>query len=153
MKIALGSDHGGYNLKEYIKRYLKENNIEFEDFGTFSTESVDYPDFAEVVAKAVAEGRFDRGILCCGTGIGVAITANKIPGIRAALCTDCFAAKASREHNDSNILCLGERVTGPGLALMIVDIWLKTEFEGGRHKRRVDKISKIEEKYLKSKED
>lgn len=149
MKIAIGSDHGGFYLKEKIIQYLEENQIQYKDFGTMDAESVDYPDFALPVAEAVAQGQFDRGILVCGTGIGIGIAANKVPGIRAALCHDVFSAKASREHNDANILTLGERVVGPGLALEIVKAWLETDFAGGRHQRRVDKIKDIEKKYSK----
>lgn len=144
MKIALGADHGGIHLKETIKIFLTEQGFEVTDFGTHSEESVDYPDIAELVAKAVAAGEYDRGILICGTGIGIGIAANKVKGIRAALCHDCFSAKASREHNDANILTMGERVIGPGLALSIVDIWVHTEFSGGRHARRVAKITNLE---------
>lgn len=146
MRIALGSDHGGYGLKEAIKEMLKEKGIDFEDFGTYSTDSVDYPDFAEKVAGAVVSGNYDQGILCCGTGIGISIAANKMPGIRAALCGDCFSARMAREHNNANILCLGGRVVGTGLALQIVETWLKSEFQGGRHQRRIDKIAAIEGK-------
>ncbi|MBO8168521.1 MAG: ribose 5-phosphate isomerase B [Thermoanaerobacteraceae bacterium] len=149
MKIALGSDHGGYQLKETIKAFLDELGMEYKDFGTDCEESVDYPDFALKVAEAVAGGQYDRGILICGTGIGIGIAANKVLGIRAALCHDVFSAKASREHNDANILSLGQRVIGPGLALEIVKAWLSTGFAGGRHQRRVDKIKAIEEKYSK----
>ena len=120
--IAVGSDHGGYALKQQILRYLKENGFEYKDYGCFSEQSVDYPDFALPVAEAVAGGEAERGILVCGTGIGVSIAANKVPGVRAALCHDCFSAKATREHNDSNVLTMGERVIGSGLALEIVDI-------------------------------
>lgn len=147
MRIALGSDHGGYYLKEEIKKFLEEEGFEYHDFGSFGPEAVDYPDFARQVAEAVARGEFERGILCCGTGIGVAIAANKVPGIRAALCHDTFSARASREHNDANILTLGGRVIGPGLAREIVITWLKAEFAGGRHARRVTKIAALEEKY------
>lgn len=147
MKIAIGSDHGGFLLKDEIMKHLKEKNIEFDDFGCFSTESVDYPDIGQAVGEAVATGKHDKGIICCGTGIGISISANKVPGVRAALCGDCFSAKASREHNDANVLALGERVIGPGLAKMIVDIWLSSEFQGGRHGRRVGKIADIEKKY------
>lgn len=149
MKIAVGSDHGGFQLKEIIKGYLADEHYAFEDFGTFSQESVDYPDFALKVAEAVAAGDFDRGILICGTGIGVCITANKVPGIRAALCHDVFSAHSSREHNDANILTLGERVIGRGLALEIVKTWLAANFAGGRHACRVDKIRDVEKKYQK----
>ena len=144
MRIAVGSDHGGFNLKRVIIEYLEERGIEYKDFGCYTCEPVDYPDIALPVAKSVAEGRFDRGILICGTGIGISIAANKVSGIRAALCHDCFSARASREHNDANILAMGERVIGPGLAREIVDIWLRTEFEGGRHERRVNKIKAAE---------
>lgn len=144
MKIALGSDHGGYNLKEQIKKYLAEKGIEFKDFGTNSTDSCDYPEFAFSVANAVANREFDRGILICGTGIGVSIAANKVKGIRAALCSDTFSARMSREHNDANILCLGERVIGVGLAIDILETWLKTGFSGGRHQVRISKIIDFE---------
>lgn len=149
MKIAVGSDHGGFLLKDEIMKHLKQNNVEFVDFGCFTTESVDYPDIGQAVGEAVARGEYDRGIICCGTGIGISISANKVPGVRAALCGDCFSAKVSREHNDANVLALGERVIGVELARMIVDIWLSSEFQGGRHGRRVEKIAKIEEKYNK----
>jgi len=145
VKIALGSDHGGYHLKEEIKQWLEEKNYSFADFGTFSTESCDYPDLALKVAEAVACGDCTHGILVCGTGIGVSIVANKVPGIRAALCHDTFSAKACREHNDANVLTLGERVIGRGLALEIVEAWLGTSFSGGRHQRRVDKIKALDE--------
>lgn len=140
LKIAIGSDHGGFELKAKIAEYLKSKGIEIKDFGTFTNESCDYPVFAKEVATEVANGSFNRGILICGTGIGVSIVANKIKGIRAALCFDTFCAKMSREHNNANILCLGQRVLSQDLALEIVDIWLKTDFEGGRHQRRVDLI-------------
>lgn len=146
MRIALGSDHGGYNLKEEIKQWLAEKDYSFEDYGTYSTESCDYPDIALTVAQAVASGDCNLGILVCGTGIGVSIVANKVPGIRAALCHDTFSAKASREHNNANILTLGERVVGRGLALEIVETWLGATFSGGRHQRRVDKIMALDEK-------
>lgn len=146
LKIALGSDHGGFNLKEEIINWLKEHNYSFEDYGTFSTESCDYPDIALTVAHAVSSGECDKGILVCGTGIGVSIAANKVPGIRAALCHDTFSARASREHNDANVLTLGERVIGRGLALEIVATWLTGSFAGGRHQRRVDKIMALEQK-------
>lgn len=144
LKLALGSDHGGFKLKTEIKTMLQEKGYEFKDFGTFSEESVDYPDIAREVAGAVRDGLFDRGILICGTGIGIGIAANKMPGIRAALCHDTFSARASREHNDTNILTMGERVIGPGLAKDIVKIWLETEFAGGRHARRIEKIAGME---------
>ena len=145
MKVAVGCDHGGYQLKQEVIAYLEKKGYEYKDFGTHSTESCDYPDIAEPVAQGVAQGEFDKGILICGTGIGIGFAANKVKGIRAALCHDTFSAHASREHNDANILTMGQRVIGPGLALEIVDIWLHTEFEGGRHAKRVEKIHKIEE--------
>ena len=149
MSIAIGSDHGGVQLKETIKQYFTENQIEFFDFGAQQGESVDYPDIAKTVASAVAKGTYERGIIICGTGIGVSISANKVRGIRAALCTDVYSAKMSREHNDANILTLGQRVTGTGLALMIVETWLNTSFAGGRHERRVNKIGEIEQEQLR----
>ena len=145
MKVAIGCDHGGLHLKEDIKSLLADGGYEVTDFGTNSTDSVDYPDIAVPVANAVANGEFDRGILICGSGIGIGIAANKVKGIRAALCHDTFSAHASREHNNANILTMGERIIGPGLARDIVKIWLTTEFEGGRHERRVAKIADIEE--------
>ncbi|NPV90713.1 MAG: ribose 5-phosphate isomerase B [Firmicutes bacterium] len=148
MKIALASDHAGYVLKEEVKRYLTEKNLDYQDFGTDCADiPVDYPDMALPVAEGVKNGEFDRGILLCGTGIGVAIAANKVPGIRAALCHDTFTARSCREHNDANLLVLGGRVVGPGLAIDIVDVWLKTGFAGGRHARRLAKIQEIERKY------
>ena len=144
MKVAIGADHGGYRLKEDIKGLLEDLGVDYKDFGTHSIESVDYPDVALPVAQSVADGLFDRGILICGTGIGIGIAANKVKGIRAALVHDPFSAHASREHNDANILTMGERVIGPGLARDIVTIWLATDFEGGRHERRVEKIMAIE---------
>lgn len=149
MKVVIASDHGGFRLKQEIMKQLKSKSIGYEDYGAYSEESVDYPDYGHKVGEAVASGKFDRGIVICGTGIGISIAANKVPGIRAALCGDCFSAKASREHNNANVLALGERVIGVELAKMIVDIWLETEFAGGRHERRVNKISDIEEKYRK----
>lgn len=147
MKIAIGSDHGGYGLKELIKKHLQEKGFDIKDFGTDSTASTDYPDFARAVGEAVVAEEFDRGILVCGTGIGISIAANKVPGVRCALVGDCFSAKATRQHNNANIIALGERVIGPGLALEIVDTWLGAEFEGGRHQNRIDKITEIERKY------
>ena len=145
MKVAIGCDHGGLHLKQDIKELLLSLGHEVEDFGTHSTESCDYPDIAESVAHAVVDGNADRGILICGTGIGIGIAANKIPGVRAALCHDSFSAKYSRAHNNANILTMGERVIGPGLAKDIVTIWMATDFEGGRHSRRVEKISALEQ--------
>ena len=142
--IALGCDHGGYNLMCEIKALLDEKCLEYKDFGTDSEKSVDYPDFAKPVATAVSDGECERGILVCGTGIGMSIAANKVPGIRAALCGDCFSAEMTRRHNDANILCLGARTTGAGLALKIAEIFLDTPFEGGRHATRVEKIMELE---------
>ena len=142
--IALACDHGGYHLMQAVKKHLADRGLPFRDFGTFSDASCDYPDFAAPAARAVASGECDRGILICGTGIGISIAANKIRGIRAAVCSDCFSAEATRLHNDANILALGARVVGEGLALKIVDIFLDTPFEGGRHQRRIDKISALE---------
>lgn len=138
-KIIIGSDHGGYNLKQAIIKHLENTGYDIEDLGCYSTESCDYPVVAKAVAEKVLETK-TRGILVCGTGIGMSITANRYKGIRASHCTDTFTARMTRAHNDSNILCLGERITGTGLALDIVDIWLKTEFEGGRHQKRIDMI-------------
>lgn len=140
MKLVIASDHGGVNLKKAITEHLSEQGIEYTDLGPDSTASVDYPDYAKPVAEKVAAGECDKGILICGTGIGMSITANKTKGIRCALVHDTFSAKATRQHNDSNILAMGERVIGQGLALEIVDTWLNTEFEGGRHERRICKI-------------
>jgi len=145
VKIVLGADHGGYQLKETIKTWLKEHGYQAEDKGAFNADSCDYPDYAQICAKAVAAGHADRGILFCGTGIGISIAANKVKGIRAALCGDTFSARMSRLHNDANILALGERVTGPGLAADIVKAWLETPYEGGRHQARVDKILALED--------
>lgn len=148
--IAIGSDHGGYELKEQIIKYLKDKQYEVKDFGTCDcTTSVDYPDYGLAVAEAVKDGECEKGIIICGTGLGISMAANKVPGIRAALCTDCFTARMSREHNNANILALGGRVLGSGLALEIVETWLNSEFTGGRHAIRVNKISDIEKKYLK----
>jgi len=144
VKIAISSDHGGNNLRREIMELLDELQIQYEDFGPQTTDSVDYPDYAKPVAEAVASGEFERGILICGTGIGMSIAANKVKGIRCALVHDVFSAKATRCHNDSNILAMGERVIGPGLAREIVAAWLNTDFEGGRHTRRVEKISELE---------
>lgn len=144
MKVAISSDHGGNNLRKEIMDLLEEMNIEYVDFGPNTSDSVDYPDFALPVAEGVANGQFDRGILICGTGIGMSIAANKVKGVRCALVHDVFSAKATRCHNDSNVIAMGERVIGPGLAREIVKTWLETDFEGGRHERRVKKISEIE---------
>ncbi len=143
MKIAIGSDHGGFELKEQIKPLIVELGHEVEDVGCYSMDSVDYPEQAKKVSKMVADGEADRGILICGTGIGMSMAANRFEGIRAALCHELFTARMSREHNDANILCMGGRVIGPGLAKEMVKIWLATEFEGGRHKRRIDMIDGV----------
>ena len=140
MVLAIGSDHGGLALKEAVKAYLVKQGVEFHDFGTYTSESCDYPDIAQAVGKAIATGEFDRGLLFCGTGLGMSIAANKIPGIRAACCSDTFSARHARLHNDANILCLGGSVVGEGLALDLVELFLNTEFEGGRHQRRVSKL-------------
>lgn len=143
--IAIGCDHGGYNLKKTIMEYLHQNEIAYTDFGTYSTDSCDYPDIAEKVCDAIVSGECAGGILVCGTGIGMSISANKIKGIRAACCSDTFSARLTRNHNDANVLCMGERVVGPGLALDLVEAFLSAEFEsGGRHTGRVDKIKAIE---------
>lgn len=144
MKIAIGSDHGGFSVKEIAKPHLEKLGYEVIDFGTNTPDSCHYPIYAEKVARAVASGEADKGILICGTGIGMSIAANKVKGIRAAAVSDCFTAQATREHNDSNIICLGERIVGPGLAMRIVDTWLEASFQGGRHQVRVDMISELE---------
>ncbi|HBA03807.1 MAG TPA: ribose 5-phosphate isomerase B [Clostridium sp.] len=149
MKIAIGSDHGGLRLKKEVIKHLEKKNIEVRDYGTYTEDSCDYPDFAEKVSEAVVAKEYDYGILICGTGIGISISANKIPGIRAALCSDTFSAHATREHNNANVLAMGERVVGTGLALDIVDAFLGSTFEGGRHENRVNKIMEIEKKYNK----
>jgi len=144
MKLAIGADHGGYVLKQEIVGLLRKiGNIEVIDFGTAGPDSVDYPDFGKKVSEAVSDGQADRGILICGTGIGMSIVANRYPKIRAALCHDHFTAKMSRQHNDANVLVMGERVIGRGVACEIVQTWLETEFEGGRHQLRLNKIGKI----------
>lgn len=144
MKIGLGSDHGGFELKKEIKDHLLAKGIEVVDYGTNSLDSVDYPDYGKKVAEAVINQEVDRGIIICGTGIGISIAANKVKGIRCALCGDTYSARMSREHNDANMLALGARVLGLGLALEIVDTWLSSEFQAGRHEIRVNKISDIE---------
>ncbi|MBE6754915.1 MAG: ribose 5-phosphate isomerase B [Ruminococcaceae bacterium] len=142
--VAIGCDHGGYELKKEIIAHLTKNGVEFKDFGTYDGNSVDYPDIAKLVCKSILSGECENGILVCGTGIGISIAANKHKGIRAAVCSDEFSAKFTRLHNDANVLCLGGRVVGPGLACELVDIFLSTGFEGGRHALRVDKITAIE---------
>ena len=142
--LAIGADHGGYLLKEEVKKYLTQRGVEFYDFGTFSEESVDYPQIAAKVAHAVANGEYERGLLFCGTGIGISIAANKVKGIRAAVCSDEFSAEYCRRHNNANIFCLGGRVVKPAQAIKLVGIYLDTPFEGGRHERRVAEITAIE---------
>lgn len=142
--IALAADHGGYALKEAIKAHLTEAGVPFEDLGTDSTASVDYPDYALPACEAVVQGRCGAAVLCCGTGVGMSMCANKVRGIRACCCSDAFSAEFTRRHNDANALCLGGRVVGEGLALALVDIFLNTPFEGGRHQKRVDKVMAIE---------
>ena len=144
MKLAIGADHGGYSLKEILKKHLVAAGHEVLDLGTHDTDSCNYPDYAAKVAYAVADKEADLGILVCGTGIGMSIAANKVKGIRAAAVSDCFTAQATREHNNSNIICLGERIVGPGLAMRIVDTWLEASFQGGRHQTRVDLIAELE---------
>lgn len=142
--IAIGCDHGGYELKQEIIKYLKENNLEYKDFGCDSPESCDYPEYGHKVAHAVADGECEKGILICGTGIGISISANKVKGVRAALCHDCFSAEATRLHNDANILAMGARVIGAGHALKVVDTFLNTPFSNDeRHIRRISKIEEI----------
>ncbi len=142
LKIMIGADHAGFELKEKIVTRLQDAGYDVEDIGTHGTESVDYPDYAFRVARAVASGRVDRGILVCGSGIGMSMAANRIPGVRAVLASEPYAAKMSRRHNDSNVLCLGGRFTGQDLAFEIVDTWLAENFEGGRHSRRVNLLDK-----------
>ena len=149
MKIAIASDHGGYELKEELKKRLEERKIAYRDYGTDSTASVDYPDYAEKAAEGVLSGECTFGIVICGTGIGISIAANKIPGIRCAHCHDGYSAKMARAHNDANMLAFGARVIGAGLMCEIVDAFLGGAFEGGRHSRRVEKIKEIERKYAK----
>ena len=142
--IALGCDHGGYELMQEVIAYLEKEGLEYKNFGTFSTDAVDYPDYGHAVAKAILSGECEKGILICGTGIGISISANRYKGIRAALCSDCFSAEATRLHNDANSLAMGARVLGPGLAVKIVDTFLHTEFSNGeRHIRRIEKIEEL----------
>ncbi|KAB2491662.1 ribose 5-phosphate isomerase B [Priestia endophytica] len=148
MKVAIASDHGGITIRNEIISLMKEMNIDYEDLGCECNTSVDYPDYAIPVAEKVTRGEVDRGILICGTGIGMSIAANKVMGVRCALVHDLFSAKATREHNDSNILSMGERVIGPGLAREIAKVWLTTPFEGGRHEKRINKVKIYEEKEL-----
>lgn len=145
MKIGIGSDHGGFELKEYIKKHLEKQGIEYIDYGTNSTDSVDYPDFGKKVGEAVVAGQVDKAIVICGTGIGISIACNKVKGIRCALCGDTYSARMSRAHNNANVLALGGRVLGMDLAIEILNAWLNSEFEGGRHEKRVNKINEMEE--------
>lgn len=142
--IALAADHGGYALKEEVKKHLDELGIAYKDFGTHSEESVDYPDMALPACDAVVSGECDKALLFCGTGVGISMSANKVKGIRACCCSDAFSAEYTRRHNDANALCMGGRVVGPGLACQLVDLFLNTEYEGGRHDRRVAKLMAIE---------
>ena len=142
--LAIGCDHGGFELKKHIMKHLEERGTAFKDFGCYDENSCDYPDIAKTVCEAVAGGECENGILVCGTGIGMSIAANKVNGIRAALCTDVYSAKMTKQHNNSNVICLGGRVTGRELAFMIVDTWLDETFLGGRHQNRIDKISELE---------
>ena len=145
MRIAIGSDHAGFPLKEKVAAYLREKGYDVDDYGTYSLDSVDYPVYGVKVGRAVTEGKADRGIVVCGTGIGISIAANKVPGVRAANCTNEYMAKYTRLHNDANVLALGARVVGEGVAEEIVDIFLNTEFEGGRHARRIALMDHIDE--------
>lgn len=144
MIIGIGSDHAGFDLKEEMKKFMEENGYEVRDFGTNNKESVDYPDFGRSVGEAVAAGEIDKGVVICGTGIGISISANKVKGVRAALCGDVFSARMSREHNDANVIAMGGRVLGVDLAKEILLTYLKSEFQGGRHEIRVNKIAEIE---------
>lgn len=144
MKIALGCDHGGFSHKNAISEYLQKNGYDVIDFGIYEEKAVDYPDIAQKVCRSIQSGECDRGILICGTGIGMSLAANKFKGIRAAACSEHFSAKYTRLHNDANILCLGGRVIGIGTALELTDLFVKTDFEGGRHQNRVNKITEIE---------
>jgi ribose 5-phosphate isomerase B len=146
--IAIGSDHVAYKFKKEIEAYLDEKGISYKDFGSDSEERTDYPIYGEKVANAVASGEFEKGILFCGTGIGISIAANKVNGIRAVVCSEPYSAKLSRQHNNTNILAMGARVVGIELAKMIIDAWLETEYEGGRHQKRLDMISDIEKKNI-----
>lgn len=144
--IAIGCDHAAYDFKEEIKTFLEEEEIDYKDFGCFDKNRTDYPIFAEKVGRAVAQGECERGLLFCGTGVGMSIAVNKIKGIRAVVCSDCYSAKMSRKHNNANVLALGARVVGIELAKLIIKEWLFTEYEGDRHQRRVDMITKLENK-------
>lgn len=143
--LAIGCDHGGLELKNEVIKHLEERGVEYKDFGTFTPDSVDYPDYALKFCHSVTSGESERGILICGTGLGMSMAANKVKGIRAAVCHDTFSAEFTRRHNDANVLCMGGRVIGPGLACKVVDAYLDSEFEGGRHQRRIDKVMAIED--------
>jgi ribose 5-phosphate isomerase B len=143
-RVAIGSDHAGFKLKEALIRHLRSKGIDAVDVGTHSTETVDYPDYGEKVARMISQGKLKEGILICGTGVGMSMTANKFPGVRAAVVSNPFTAKSSRQHNDANILCLGERITDEATAKELLDIWLNEPFEGGRHQKRVDKIKELD---------
>lgn len=143
--IAIGCDHGGFALKQEVMRHLDELGLAYKDFGTYSEESCDYPIYGEAVARAVAGGECERGILICGTGIGISISANKVKGIRAALCGDCYSAEMTRRHNDANMMAIGAGFTGKNMAERMVEVFLTTEFEGGRHERRVNKMMALEQ--------
>ncbi len=145
-KIALGCDHGGFELKKEIIAHLEAAGVEYKDFGTYSSDSCDYPDYAEKTCAAVVSGEYDLAILVCGTGIGISMAANKVKGIRAACCSDTFSARFTRLHNNANALCMGGRVVGAGLACDMVDLFINTEFEGGRHQSRIDKVMALENK-------
>jgi ribose 5-phosphate isomerase B len=146
MQIAIGSDHAGYNLKQYIRGLLSETGHTYEDFGCYDCGSVDYPDIAFAVADAVANGRFNQGILICGTGIGMSMVANKVPGIRAAICHDTFSARRAREHTNANVLCIGGRIVGEGVVREVITTYLSAEFVGGRHARRLEKLHAREQR-------
>lgn len=145
MKLGIGADHAGFELKEILKKYLEEKGYEMVDYGTQSLDSVDYPDFGKAVGEAVAKGEVEKGVLVCGTGIGISIAANKVKGIRACVCSEPYSAKMSVKHNDANIIAVGARVVGEDLAKMIIDEFFSESFEGGRHQRRVDKLMQIED--------
>ena len=144
--VALAADHGGYELKEAIRKHLDEIGVAYKDFGSYTGEACDYPDMAEAACRAVVAGECDKALLFCGTGVGISMSANKVRGIRACCCSDAFSAEFTRRHNDANALCMGGRVVGPGLGVYLVDLFLNTPFEGGRHQRRIDKVMALEAK-------
>lgn len=143
--VALAADHGGYELKEAIRKHLDEIGVAYKDFGSYTGEACDYPDMAEAACRAVVADECDKALLFCGTGVGISMSANKVRGIRACCCSDAFSAEYTRRHNDANALCMGGRVVGPGLGVYLVDLFLNTPFEGGRHQRRIDKVMALEE--------